>query len=142
VGVRPETLRRWEAEGKSDPPIRTPGGRRRYDLVKLRGLAPRKAPSSRVTLAYARVSSPDQQGDLGRQVALLESFCAANGWTCEVLQDPGSGVNDRKKGLRQLIRRICFGEIGRLVITHTDRLLRFGSERRLPGGAPLPRLIR
>ena len=30
--------------------------------------------------------------------------------------------------LRLLIRRICSGEIGRLVITHKDRLLRFGSE--------------
>jgi putative resolvase len=33
-----------------------------------------------------------------------------------------------KKGLRVLIKRICRGEIGRLVVTHKDRLLRFGSE--------------
>lgn len=128
LGVRPETLRRWEAAGKIDPPIRTPGGKRRYDLAKLRGLVPRKASSSRITLAYARVSSHDQKTDLVRQVALLESYCAANGWNYEVLQDLGSGLNYHKKGLRLLIRRICSGEIGRLVITHKDRLLRFGSE--------------
>ncbi len=128
LGVRPETLRRWEAAGKIDPPVRTPGGKRRYDLAKLRGLAPHKAPSLRITLAYARVSSNDQKEDLVRQVALLESFCAANGWTFETLQDLGSGLNYHKKGLRTLIRRICSGEVGRLVITHKDRLLRFGSE--------------
>ena len=124
----PETLRRWEAEGKIEPPMRTPGGRRRYDLAKLRGLSPHKAPSSRQTVLYARVSSHDQKEDLVRQVALLESFSAANGWTYEVLQDLGSGLNYHKKGLRLLIKRICSGEVGRLVITHKDRLLRFGSE--------------
>ncbi len=79
-------------------------------------------------MVYARVSSHDQKEDLVRQVALLESYCAANGWTYEILQDLGSGLNYHKKGLRLLIRRICSGEIGRLVITHKDRLLRFGSE--------------
>ena len=127
LGVHPQTLRRWEKAGKIEAEW-TPTGRRMYDLAKLRGLTPHKAPSSRVTLAYARVSSHDQKEDLVRQVALLESFCAANGWTFETLQDLGSGLNYHKKGLRLLIRRICSGEIGRLVITHKDRLLRFGSE--------------
>ncbi|MBU0492295.1 MAG: IS607 family transposase, partial [Chloroflexi bacterium] len=72
--------------------------------------------------------SHDQKSDLVTQVALLESFCSANGWTYEVLQDLGSGLNYQKRGLRQLIKRICAGEVGRLVLTHKDRLLRFGSE--------------
>lgn len=63
-----------------------------------------------------------------RQAALLESFCAANGWQYEVIQDLGSGLNYSKNGLKQLIHRICLGEVGRLVLTHKDRLLRFGSE--------------
>ena len=33
-GVHPATLRRWEEEGKIDPPERTTGGGRRYDLAK------------------------------------------------------------------------------------------------------------
>ncbi|EQD34590.1 transposase OrfA, partial [mine drainage metagenome] len=106
LGVWPETLRRWEAEGKIEPPMRTPSGRRRYDLAKLRGLSPHKAPSSRQTVLYARVSSHDQKEDLVRQVALLESFSAANGWSYEVLSDLGSGLNYHKEGLRQLIGRI------------------------------------
>lgn len=30
--------------------------------------------------------------------------------------------------MKQLISRICSGEVGRLVLTHKDRLLRFGAE--------------
>lgn len=127
LGVSQDTLRRWEVAGKIEVE-RTPGGHRRYDLAKLRGITPRKAPSDRVTLAYARVSSHDQKDDLVTQVALLESFCAANGWSYEVVQDLGSGLNYKKRGLRQLIKRICVGDVGRLVLTHKDRLLRFGSE--------------
>lgn len=125
--VHPETLRRWEKAGKIEAE-RTPTGRRMYDLTKLRGLVSHEAPSSRLTPAYASVSSPDQKEDLVRHVALPESLCAANGWTFETLQDRGSGLNDRKPGLRTLIRRICSGEIGRLVITPKHRLLRSGSD--------------
>lgn len=38
--------------------------------------------------AHASVSSHDQKDDPTRQVALLESFCAANGWTFETLRIP------------------------------------------------------
>ena len=127
LGVSQETLRRWEAAGKIEVE-RTPNGHRRYDLTKLYGLVPRPPAASHPTLAYARVSSHDQKEDLVRQVSLLESFCAANGWTYEVIQDLGSGLNYQKKGLQQLIKRICSGEVGRLVLTHKDRLLRFGAE--------------
>ena len=127
LGVTRETLRRWEAAGKIEVE-RTPNGHRRYDLAKLHSILPPKVPSERITLAYARVSSQDQKDDLRTQVALLESFCAANGWSYEVVQDLGSGMNYNKRGLRQLIKRICAGEIGHLVITHKDRLLRFGAE--------------
>ncbi len=128
LGVHRDTLRRWEREGKIEPVERTTGGERRYDLAKLRHLAPRLAPSDRVTVAYARVSTAGQRDDLARQEGMLESFCAANGWTYELISDIGSGLNYNKRGLRQLISRICTGDVGRLVVTHKDRLLRFGSE--------------
>lgn len=128
LGVSIPTLRRWEREGKIQPE-RTPHGHRRYDLTQLQGLKPYEtSQTNRPTLCYARVSSHDQKEDLVRQVALLETFCAANGWTYEVTQDLGSGLNYNKKGLQQLIKRICAGSVGRLVLTNKDRLLRFGSE--------------
>ena len=127
LGVHQETLRRWEAAGKIKVE-RTPRGHRRYDLAKLRGVIPSFSQINRNTLCYSRVSSHDQKEDLVRQTAVLESFCAAHGWPHEIIQDLGSGLNYHKKGLKKLIKLICSGAIGRLVITHKDRLMRFGAE--------------
>ncbi len=82
----------------------------------------------RKTIAYARVSSPDQKDDLERQKQVLELYCARQGWTFEVIADLGSGMNDHKKGLKRLLNDILADRIGRLVVTHQDRLLRFGAE--------------
>ncbi|MHB1732147.1 MAG: recombinase family protein [Ferrimicrobium acidiphilum] len=90
-------------------------------------MAPHKTPSTRTTIAYARVSTNGQKDDLVRQVALLESYCAANGWTYEVISDLGSGLNHHKRELKALVSRIRSGEVGRLVLSHKDRLLRVGS---------------
>jgi putative resolvase len=127
LGVSQETLRRWESSGKINVE-RTPKGHRRYDLAKLRGIIPRNTTSQRRTIGYARVSSHDQKTDLVRQVSVLESFCTTHGWSYEIFQDLGSGLNYSKKGLKKLIKELCSGAVGRLVITHKDRLLRFGSE--------------
>lgn len=127
LGVTRETLRRWEAAGKITSE-RTPKGHRRYDLRQLQGISPKKNFEEKRTIAYARVSSHDQKNDLARQVVVLESYCASHGWKFEVLQDLGSGLNYSKRGLRRLIKEICSGSVQRLVITHKDRLLRFGAE--------------
>jgi predicted site-specific integrase-resolvase len=37
-------------------------------------------------------------------------------------------MNYHKKGLKKLLDAIISGQIGRLVLTHKDRLLRFGAE--------------
>ena len=55
-------------------------------------------------------------------------YCAAHGWSYEVIRDLGSGMNYHKQGLRELLRRILQREISRIVLTHKDRLLRFGAE--------------
>lgn len=127
LGVSRDTLRRWEAAGKIEAE-RTPSGHRRYDLAQLRGLIPAKAADQRLTLAYARVAHQHQKAELKNQVHMMKAFCEDNGWKVEVIQDIGSGVNYRKSGLRELIRRICQGDVGRLVMTHRDRLMRFGIE--------------
>ena len=82
----------------------------------------------RRTVAYARVSSHDQKGDLERQQQVLELYCAAQGWPFEIITDLGSGMNYRKKGLRRLMGEILDWNIGRLVLVHQDRLLRFGAK--------------
>ncbi len=121
LGVTRETLRRWELEGKIKSE-RTPKGHRRYNKENLLGFTG-KSEKDKITIAYARVSSHDQKKDLIRQVELLESYCAAKGWKHEIIQDLGSGLNYNKKGLKKLIKLICFNNFNRLVVTHKERPL-------------------
>ena len=128
LGVSITTLRRWEASGRLVPE-HTAGGHRRYDLAKLRPEMFRaEEDTGRRTVAYARVSSHDQKEDLERQKQVLELYCAQQGWTFELISDLGSGMNYHKKGLKRLLDAIIDRKVGRLVITHKDRLLRFGAE--------------
>ena len=130
LGVSVSTLQRWDRVGKLVPE-RTPAGRRRYrvsDLGSYNPLTRKVVESDRKTIAYARVSSHDQKEDLERQAKVLEMYCAARGWSFEVICDLGSGMNYRKKGLTSLLDQVISGQVCRLVLTHKDRLLRFGAE--------------
>lgn len=123
LGVTPKTLRLWEKDGKIKS-VRTSGGHRRYNVADLIG----NKKNDSVTIAYARVSTSEQKEDLKRQEIILESYCAKNGYNFETISDLGSGLNYKKKGLVKLIKLICSNQVERLVISHKDRLLRFGSE--------------
>lgn len=126
LGVSTSTLRRWEREGKIVPE-RTVGSHRLYRLSQFK-MSSKLQARERKTIAYARVSSYDQKADLDRQKKVLEMYCAAQGWKFELLTDLGSGMNYYKKGLKKLLNAILDGNVGRLVLTHKDRLLRFGAE--------------
>ncbi|PSR20963.1 MAG: IS607 family transposase [Sulfobacillus acidophilus] len=128
LGVTPTTLRRWEREGRLLPDVRTPGGERRYDLSRSQSMVQHSKSRDRKTVAYARVSRHDQQEELRRQQDVLEQYCTAQGWTFEVVAEVGSGVSVHTKGLTQLINDIVSDRVGRLVVTHKDRLLRLGVE--------------
>jgi putative resolvase len=79
-------------------------------------------------VAYARVSSHDQKEDLQRQAEVLAGYCKKQDWNFQIIQDLGSGMNYQKKGLKALLSLILDKKISRLVLTHKDRLLRFGAE--------------
>ncbi len=125
LGVSIQTLRRWEKTGYLMPDRKSEGKTRYYDLDKLLG---KKVFDNGLTVAYARVSNHDQKKDLERQADVLTSYCAKQGWDFQVIQDLGSGMNYQKKGLKALINLILEQKISRLVLTHKDRLLRFGAE--------------
>ena len=128
LGVSVSTLRRWDETGVLVAQ-RTPKGHRRYDLSKINpNLTRNKVEQQRKTIAYARVSSHDQKSDLQRQIEILELYCSSQGWSFEVISDLGSGMNYHKKGLKRLLDDILDNKIDRLVLTHKDRLLRFGAE--------------
>jgi excisionase family DNA binding protein len=130
LGVSVVTLRRWDEDGRLVAK-KTKGGHRRYDISDLKpelmhSYTDKK--DTRKTIAYAHVSSREQQGDLERQKQVLELFCSRNGWSYELVSDLGSGMNYRKKGLKKVLDSILEDSVGRLVLTHKDRLLRFGAE--------------
>jgi putative resolvase len=129
LGVSVDTIRRWADQGKIRYE-RAPSGHRRFYLADIKRITPRdlKQLDDRITINYARVSSHDQKNDLTRQIQVLEAFSGSNGWQFETIQDLGSGLNYNKKGLKKLLSRILKGDVGRLVLTHKDRLLRFGAE--------------
>ena len=124
LGTTPDTLRKWESTGELLPHRKTKGGTRYYSMEALLGLRTDDVP----TIGYARVSSHDQKADLERQHAALEAYCAAKGWRSYIIKDLGSGMNYRKKGLQELLDLILRRRMRRLVLTHKDRLLRFGAE--------------
>ena len=123
LGVTPKTLRLWEKEGKLQS-VRTEGGHRRYIINDL--LKGKK--DNATTICYARVSSNDQKEDLNRQIIVLENYASSKGFNYEIISDLGSGLNYKKKGLIRLIKMICSNQVDRLILTHKDRLLRFGCE--------------
>src|SRR5919199_295777 len=129
LGVSVDTVRRW-ADSQKLKSVRAPSGHRRFYLADLKRLTPRELRQldERITINYARVSSHDQKQDLVRQAQVLEAFSAANGWQYETIQDLGSGLNYNKKGLQKLLKSIMQGDVGRVVLTHKNRLLRFGGE--------------
>ena len=137
LGTTPGQLRKWEANGELLPARKTQGGTRYYAIADLFGRSAAASPAASpaaaspeepLTVCYARVSSHDQKADLDRQQAALEAYCATKGWRTRVIRDLGSGMNYRKKGLQELLELILHRRFERLVITHQDRLLRFGAE--------------
>jgi predicted site-specific integrase-resolvase len=127
-GVAKSTLRRWDEDGTLVAK-RTENGHRRYDLSEVKPHPLNTPPKlDRKTIAYARVSSNDQKDDLLRQAQILELYCAKQGWIFEAITDLGSGMNYKKKGLKALLDAILDNKVERLVVTHKDRSLRFGTE--------------
>ena len=124
MGVSVQTMRKWERTGELPPTRKSQSGTRYYDRLDLLDVGNEAAPA----IGYARVSSHDQKADLDRQHATLEAYCAAQGWRTEIIRDLGSGLKYDKPGLQRLLDLILHRQVKRLVLTHRDRLLRFGAE--------------
>lgn len=76
---------------------------------------------------YARVSTAKQKDDLERQIDHLKIFAVDhNPKNLIVKSDIGSGLNDNRKELNQLINLVQNDKINRIFIMYKDRLTRFG----------------
>lgn len=118
LGVHPQTLRRWERAGKIPKAPRTIGNHRRYQTAQPEATA--------LTVGYVRVSSHDQKADLNRQQQYVQE--KAGKPVDLIIKDLGSAMNYKKSGFKQLLLLLLQGKVKELILTHKDRLLRFGSE--------------
>jgi len=132
LGVHPDTLRRWDDEGRLVAE-RTLGNHRRYKLSVIEALQGQgvtdDGDAEVRAAAYCRVSSHDQKtkGDLERQVGRVTTHCVKQGYTLvAVLEDVGSGMSENRPRLRKLFKLINDHKIDRVVVEHKDRLSRFG----------------
>ena len=118
LGMHPNTLRKY-ADAGIIRTIRNAAGQRLYDVDSYIGQQ-----SQAETVCYCRVSSYKQKDDLQRQVSFMrERYPDAT-----IVQDVGSGINFKRKGLRTILDRLLKGDKLTLVVAYKDRLARFGSE--------------
>jgi len=127
INRTPQTLRNWDKSGKLKPHHTGSNGYRYYSHDQLKEILCIKETSQKV-VGYCRVSSNKQKDDLQRQVENMKKYLESLNVEYEIIQDIGSGINYKKKGLRQLIKMINNKEVDKIVIFYKDRLLRFGFE--------------
>lgn len=80
----------------------------------------------RVVAVYGRVSTSKQKQDLSNQIDVLKKYVISNGSNPKVFSDIGSGMNEKRPGLISLMNEITQNKISKVVISHKDRLTRFG----------------
>ena len=126
LGVSAQTLRNWDNSGKLHPHHTSSNGYRYYSHEQLNQVMNIKPSLDRIIIGYCRVSSNKQKDDLERQIENMKLYLTANGKPFEIISDIGSGMNDKKKGLKELIKRISQNKVEKVVVLYQDRLLRFG----------------
>jgi len=129
LGIHPNTLRKWDKQGKIKC-IRTIGGRRRIpesEVERLMGFV--KPDVSKNAVIYVRVSSYDQKqkGVLERQKQSLLDYAKSKGYeVVAILEDVASGLNENRRSLDRVFDFVEERKIGVVVVAFKDRLTRFG----------------
>ncbi len=130
LGISLSTMYRWENKKIIQASFRTIGLHRRFKLSDIMTLSKQKnILDDRKVVIYARVSTHSQKKDLETQKNVLIKYYNDNKINNYLLiNDLGSGLNYKKKGLNKLIELITTQQIKQIIVTHKDRLLRFGTE--------------
>lgn len=132
LNINVKTIQRWDREGifKCE---RTHTNRRvinRDNLIAVlndRGMLFNDINNSKVDVIYTRVSSHEQKAksDLDHQVSfLVQSVKDLKNPT--ILAEVGSGLNDKREKLHQLLDMVLQDKVHRIFVTSRDRLTRFG----------------
>jgi len=127
LGVHIKTLQKWDREGKIKC-VRTIGGKRRVPESEIKQILGIKDKEQRKIIGYVRVSSNTQKDDLERQIDMIKSYARDLNWNVEILKDIGSGLNEKRKNYKKLLKMVINREVEKVIITYSDRLTRFGFE--------------
>ena len=125
LGVSAQTLRNWDKAGKLKPHHTSANGYRYYAEDDLNSFLGVKIEDAK-TIGYCRVDSSKQKEELKKQQEDLRTYLLAQGKPFEIISDIGSGMDYKRKGLQELIKRITNGSIAKIVILHEDKLTIFG----------------
>lgn len=98
---------------------RTPGGQRVFTQESVDAFLGKEKPTT--PIGYVR-SSSGQQASLNTQRDMIHGVYP----DCPIITDKASGLNENRKGLTRTLQLIKDGEADLLVVTHPDRLARFG----------------
>lgn len=130
TGIGQKTLRKYADQNEIEC-YRTPSGQRMFSITGLQVLTTNNSNDTTIpevlkeNFLYARVSSRKQMDDLGRQIEYLKHY-EPEYINFTTLEDIGSGINFKRKGLQTLLDKCLHGTIGTVVVAHRDRLSRFG----------------
>lgn len=128
LGVTAQTLRNWDTNGKLHPHHTSNNGYRYYSREQLNQVLNIKPNIDKMVIGYCRVSNNKQKDNLKKQIENMKLYLNAQGKPYQIISDIGSGINYKKKGLQDLIKRISQNQVEKVVIMYKDRLTRFGFE--------------
>lgn len=130
INCHVRTLQRWDNLNILKPHSYTPKGRKQYSYEQyLNYINNPIKEEDKKTIIYCRVSSFNQKNDLISQISFVENYCNFNQiHVDELLSDIGSGLNYKRKNFLKLINQITKNQINKIIISHKDRMVRFGFE--------------
>lgn len=127
IGKSVKTLQRWDRENIFKPDMRSITDRRMYSHEQYLSFFNQKPFTNKEIILYARVSSFNQKNDLKNQINFIENYCNINNiGHYNLLTDIGSGLNYKRKNFLKLVKMILNSEVSEIILTHKDRLVRFG----------------
>src|SRR6266487_4720696 len=127
LGVSTKTIHRWDEAGKLRT-VRTIGNQRRIPIEEIWRLRSQGKRAERCVL-YARVSSARQEQDshLARQTARLREAATSRGYeVVQVITEQASSLNEKRKGMKRLLKLVGEQAVDVVLIEYPDRLVRFG----------------
>lgn len=122
-------LQQWDRKGRLCA-HRTDTNRRYYyksELDNFLGIDIKK--EDRITIVYARVSSSNQKNDLKKQISMLNDYIQIKAYSnVKLYEEIGGGLNFKRAKLNDILELVLQNKVDKIIITHKDRLCRFGFE--------------